>query len=118
MPAFAFRHIKDLYPVFWDKSQKLVQALMSVAREEGKDVVESIKDAPVVEIGGWGSRAGTSFKMVIPFLHIHSLYASRELSSALCSASCDYYYKVQGPRQKRILCMPRPLKKRYEEHWL
>ncbi len=61
MPAFAFRHTKDLYPVFWDKSRKLVKALISVARQEGKETVESIKDAPVVEIGGWGSRAGTSY---------------------------------------------------------
>lgn len=30
---------------------------MSVARTEGKESVASIKDAPVVEIGGWGSRA-------------------------------------------------------------
>ncbi len=64
MPAFAFRHIKDLYPVFWDKSRQLVNALMSVARKEGKETVESIKDAPVVEIGDWGSRAGTSFRGV------------------------------------------------------
>ena len=56
-PAFAYRHVKDLYPVFWDKSRRLVKALMSVAQREDKEVVESIKDAPVVEIGGWGSRA-------------------------------------------------------------
>ncbi|XWW96138.1 hypothetical protein V2A60_004109 [Cordyceps javanica] len=27
MPAFQFRHIKDLYPVFWDKSREVVQAM-------------------------------------------------------------------------------------------
>lgn len=57
MPAFHYRHIKDLHPVFWDKSRKLVNALMSVVRKEGKESVESISDASVIEIGGWGSRA-------------------------------------------------------------
>ena len=56
-PAFAYRHIKDLYPVFWEKSRKLVEALLSVAQKEGKLCVDKIEDAPVVEIGGWGSRA-------------------------------------------------------------
>ena len=27
MPAFAYRHIKDLYPVFWSKSRDLVDHL-------------------------------------------------------------------------------------------
>lgn len=57
MPAFAYRHVKDLYPIFWSKSVKLVNALMSVARKEGKESVTDINDAPVVEIAGWSSRA-------------------------------------------------------------
>ena len=56
-PAFAYRHIKDLYPIFWDKSRKLVNALMIVIRKEGKEAVENISEAFVTEIGGWGSRA-------------------------------------------------------------
>ncbi|KAL6714499.1 hypothetical protein ACLMJK_007924 [Lecanora helva] len=56
-PAFAYRHIKDLCPIFWSKSRKLANALMSIARKQGKGTVESIKDAAIVEIGGWGSRA-------------------------------------------------------------
>ncbi|OAA72924.1 cytochrome P450 78A3 [Akanthomyces lecanii RCEF 1005] len=27
LPAFNFRHIKDLYPVFWDKSREVVQSM-------------------------------------------------------------------------------------------
>ena len=57
MPAFAYRHIKDLYPIFWEKSTKLVDGLMSAARKEGKESVESIDDAAIVEIAGWSSRA-------------------------------------------------------------
>ena len=57
MPAFAYRHVKDCYPVFWSKSCKLVNALMSDAQGEGQEVVQCINDAAVVEIGGWCSRA-------------------------------------------------------------
>ena len=61
MPAFAYRHIKDLYPVFWSKSCEMVEALMVEIKKPGKkesgDVDKSAKDASVVEIGGWGSRA-------------------------------------------------------------
>jgi cytochrome P450 len=50
MPAFSFRHIKDLYPIFWSKS-----------REMAKAMAESIKTDPagsnVVEIRDWASRA-------------------------------------------------------------
>ena len=57
MPAFAFRHVKELYPIFWEKSTKLVNGLMSVVRKEGKESVASIDDAATVEISGWSSRA-------------------------------------------------------------
>lgn len=50
MPAFNFRHIKDLYPIFWEKSTKLVIGLMSVVGKEGKGT-------SIVEISGWSSRA-------------------------------------------------------------
>ncbi len=56
MPAFAYRHVKDLYPVFWEKSCKLVNALMKATKTEGKESTESLAGAPFVEIGGWGSR--------------------------------------------------------------
>lgn len=49
MPAFNFRHVKDLYSIFWSKSRELVEILKN----------EIDKKAPdnVVEIGGWASRA-------------------------------------------------------------
>ena len=57
MPAFAYRHIKDLYPVFWGKSVQLAKALTNVTRIEGKALLDKLADAPVVEIAGWSSRA-------------------------------------------------------------
>jgi len=50
MPAFNFRHIKDLYPIFWSKS-----------REMTKKISETIAASPstesVIEIREWASRA-------------------------------------------------------------
>lgn len=56
MPAFQYRHIKDLYPVFWSKSCKLVDKLMNVAQESEKPV-QTLSEAVHIEIGGWSSRA-------------------------------------------------------------
>jgi cytochrome P450 len=49
MPAFNFRHIKDLYPTFWAKSKELVEALQHELRRKAPD--------NVLEIGDWASRA-------------------------------------------------------------
>ncbi|KAI4169756.1 MAG: hypothetical protein LQ343_005497 [Gyalolechia ehrenbergii] len=56
MPAFAFRHVKDLYPVFWAKSSEMVKAVTSVVVSEGGDITEPA-EAPAVEIGNWSSRS-------------------------------------------------------------
>jgi cytochrome P450 len=49
MPAFNFRHVKELYPIFWAKSQEMVTSI------EGQ--LKQIAPENVVEIGGWISRA-------------------------------------------------------------
>ncbi|OCL12342.1 cytochrome P450 [Glonium stellatum] len=54
MPAFAFRHIKDLYPIFWKKSKELIEA-MDVAIQ--KPDIPGEQPASTVEIGNWVSRA-------------------------------------------------------------
>ena len=54
MPAFSFRHVKDLYPTFWSKSAHLVRNLMDEVGDRG-----SSSDDPTnsVEISRWCSRA-------------------------------------------------------------
>lgn len=54
MPAFAYRHVKDLYPLFWSKSREMVQA---IAQECQTKDAEPLNNAPVVEIASWTSRA-------------------------------------------------------------
>lgn len=53
-PAFAFRHIKELYPVFWSKSSELVRALIMHNESIGPACEES--SAPV-DVNEWASRA-------------------------------------------------------------
>lgn len=69
MPAFAYRHIKDLYPVFWSKSRELVGCLSSASKAESKvpektdgatkdpEKAESEHAPGVIEVGSWSSRA-------------------------------------------------------------
>ncbi|KAI1503676.1 cytochrome P450 [Biscogniauxia marginata] len=61
MPAFAFRHIKDLYPVFWNKTREVVQAmtrdvLADASSETHSPDPEKAQKSAVIEVGGWASR--------------------------------------------------------------
>jgi hypothetical protein len=49
MPAFSFRHIKELYPIFWAKSQEMVARIETQLKKNAPD--------NSVEIGEWISRA-------------------------------------------------------------
>jgi cytochrome P450 len=49
MPAFSFRHIKELYPIFWSKSREMVGAIEAE--------LQIIKPNTSQEMGEWASRA-------------------------------------------------------------
>nr|POE49146.1 cytochrome p450 3a12 [Quercus suber] len=67
MPAFAFRHIKELYPTFWSKSREMVACLAEAAKEvkpasadpELTDrQIDPATHAPgTINVGNWTSRA-------------------------------------------------------------
>lgn len=64
MPAFAFRHVKDLYPVFWDKSKECVEAMTATVqagsgKPKDSDLEKSslAADQAFMEVGQWASRA-------------------------------------------------------------
>lgn len=64
MPAFAFRHVKDLYPVFWGKSKEVARAMSkeveaNVGRSQESDSkIDSISaDQGVLIAANWASRA-------------------------------------------------------------
>ncbi|KAI0432481.1 cytochrome P450 [Xylaria sp. FL1042] len=51
MPAFAFRHVKDLYPIFWEKTREIVQAMTKhIAADNDQSA------SAVIEVGEWASR--------------------------------------------------------------
>ena len=54
MPAFAFRHIKELYPIFWSKSSELIQALKVHGETGSRD---SDRPNTSVDVKDWTSRA-------------------------------------------------------------
>ena len=51
MPAFSFRHVKDLYPVFWSKSRELVETIQTVVRAEAPQPTSNEEKAPAIEVG-------------------------------------------------------------------
>lgn len=50
MPAFSFRHIKDLYPLFWSKARELTEGIEQELHH--KEV-----ETDVIEVRGWATRA-------------------------------------------------------------
>lgn len=50
MPAFHFRHIKELYPIFWSKSREMVRCIQT-------ELKNSTDPNPSVEVSEWSSRA-------------------------------------------------------------
>ncbi|KAL2255185.1 hypothetical protein VTK26DRAFT_3910 [Humicola hyalothermophila] len=55
LPAFGFRHIKDLYPVFWKKASEGVEAMTQQILQDAAQASGEAKTA-VFEAGGWASR--------------------------------------------------------------
>ncbi|KAI2471041.1 cytochrome P450 [Annulohypoxylon bovei var. microspora] len=62
LPAFAFRHVKELYPGFWSKSREVVQVMTKTIianaqnGESGIQDPEKAKKTGVIEVGDWASR--------------------------------------------------------------
>lgn len=57
MPAFSFRHIKDLYPTFWTKSVEMVKAIGQVAQTGAANTgQEKGEPTPIIEVADWASR--------------------------------------------------------------
>ncbi|KAF2810260.1 cytochrome P450 [Mytilinidion resinicola] len=59
MPAFSFRHIKELYPIFWQKSFELTQAIAAEIYENPEAPASEKGGVPssVVEINHWANKA-------------------------------------------------------------
>ena len=53
MPAFSYRHVKDLYPVFWSKGREVVLKMKETLAEQQKAGTSADN---ALEIGSWASR--------------------------------------------------------------
>jgi cytochrome P450 len=58
MPAFAFRHIKDLYPSFWKKGVQMIDGMtLEMSTKSGQPNGHTQDGQTEIEISGWASRA-------------------------------------------------------------
>jgi cytochrome P450 len=53
LPAFAFRHIKDLYPTFWTKAKEVTEKMTETIKA---DAAYKEQGSAVIEVGEWASR--------------------------------------------------------------
>nr|POE74308.1 cytochrome p450 97b3, chloroplastic [Quercus suber] len=53
MPSFSFRHIKELYPIFWDKSTQLVEGVAQQIKD--KPEIDADGKTGVVEVNHWAN---------------------------------------------------------------
>ncbi len=56
LPAFAFRHIKDLYPLFWAKAREGVEAMTEQLLNDAAQGPDPESRTGVIEVGNWASR--------------------------------------------------------------
>lgn len=61
MPAFASRHIKELYPVFWEKSRESALAMtnkvhMDAGKPKASEIGQIAANQAIIELCGWASR--------------------------------------------------------------
>lgn len=68
MPAFAFRHIKNIYPVFWSKGKEMIECLANASKTGESTSEHHISDTDnhtsetkhepgAIDVGNWSSRA-------------------------------------------------------------
>ena len=94
MPAFGFRHIKNLYPMMWSKSAIFTKVL----REEvARDETASEKGSGVVEISSWAS------KVTIDIISIAGL--GRKLNSLEKKRDrlTDCYEELLDPSREKLI---------------
>lgn len=57
MPVFGYRHIKNLYPIFWQKSVQLMQGMaQEIAEGPTQQAGDSKEASTVVEVNHWATK--------------------------------------------------------------
>ncbi|KHJ32070.1 putative cytochrome p450 [Erysiphe necator] len=113
LPAFSYRHIKDLYPIFWEKAVEVTEAITFQVKAGGinfdelpeyqKEVTRETKISEteaVIEISEWASRATLD---IIGIAGIGQDFKSIEDSNAPLSQTYRTVFKPS--RQGRYLAL-------------
>jgi cytochrome P450 len=100
MPAFSFRHIKDLYPSFWSKSCEFVNVITAevLAHPEPANVAGA-PPSSIVDISSWLSRATLDILGAVGLGH--SFEAMSNKKSSLLMA----YTKIFAPSAQTQILM-------------
>ncbi|KAJ9495338.1 hypothetical protein H2202_009125 [Exophiala xenobiotica] len=89
MPAFSYRHIKDLYPIFWSKAKELSKCL----KEEVTS--KNASDSGVIVVQDWASRA--TLDVVGLGGMDHDLNSLKDPTNSL-----SLFYRRMRPKSSRV----------------
>jgi cytochrome P450 len=89
-PAFAFRHIKDLYPTFWAKAQEVVEKMTATIKADAEFKEDG---SAVLEVGEWASRVTLDIIGVAGMGHDFNSIQNPESELNLC------YRKIFQPNR-------------------
>jgi cytochrome P450 len=96
MPAFHFRHIKELYPMMWDKARTLTKTL----KREITDAPAGRERSSVIEISTWAS------KVTIDIIGIAGLGRNFEAVEKAGDPLQETYEELLEPdREKLVFAM-------------
>ncbi|POR35985.1 Cytochrome P450 [Tolypocladium paradoxum] len=110
-PAFAFRHVKDLYPVFWTVAERLVTTM---AEQDSATPHPSARDRTItIDIADWAGRAALDMIGIAGMGQ--DFGAIRETDSELHRA---YRRVFQNPTVANFLAVLRLLLPNWFVNWL
>ena len=95
MPAFSYRHIKGLYPVFWTKSAEMVNLIEKDLQSRKK------ADDNIIQISDWASRA--TLDMIGVAGMDHDFDSLRDPDNELCQTYRKFFNS--NPLMARILLL-------------
>ncbi|KAM0816063.1 hypothetical protein AB5N19_01864 [Seiridium cardinale] len=94
MPAFHFRHIKDLYPMMWKKAVLMTTTIREEVFERGS---EKAKGSDVIEVSTWASRA------TLDIIGIAGLGREFNMLKKSSDPLLDVYEQLLDPAAEKIL---------------
>ncbi|OAA73378.1 cytochrome P450 78A3 [Cordyceps fumosorosea ARSEF 2679] len=113
LPAFAFRHIKDLYPLFWSKACEVVQVMSQECDADGRAEIEVEHWAgrvslDVIGVAGMGRDFDATHNEHDPLVKTYMSIATHTAQDRLIFAMVDLLSSVLPPSFILNPLVPRP----------